>query len=567
MDFVQGTSLAELTAKSVTLELTRTLKLMSQVADALQRAHANGVIHRDLKPSNIMLVQVDGTECAKILDFGIAKIMEPEEMGIKMTQTGEVFGSPAYMSPEQSLGKKVDERTDQYALGCVMFECLTGGPPFMGDNAVDTLMRQIHYSPPSLKEASLGKEFSKEVEELVARLLRKDPSQRFSSMTEVRQRLHEIINPLSTFSKVVRDAQRADWKQVRGGTLMGVAIGLGMGLLIAYVSWLYRPPSAADLHQNRSNSEISENVRKVQDGHSADTELAQLAETSPNLQSLDLTDRPITDAGLRYLPRFANLKGLKLDKCNNITDDGLESLKPLGRLKNLSLLAVGNITNRGVSYLTQLPIERLQLGQTGVSDSVVELLAQMRSLRTVDLSDCNLTDGAVFRLGHSRLHLEDLRLGNEIEVTDSGFAALGNMKSLRSLHLDENLTLGPCLAGFADLDLYAISLNRTAVRDSDLKVLLRMKNLFAVDLSRTGITDDGLATLAKVKTLKFIRLEDVYSVSDAGLKKLKAALPGAKISASQIRNRLVRNSRQITPLVLKYGMEPINDDLRLSPSK
>ena len=94
-----------------------------------------------------MLIVRDGVESAQILDFGIAKINEPEQEGIKMTQTGEVFGSPAYMSPEQSLGKKVDERTDQYSFGCVLFECLTGCPPFMGDNAVDTLMRQIHYVP------------------------------------------------------------------------------------------------------------------------------------------------------------------------------------------------------------------------------------------------------------------------------------------------------------------------------------------------------------------------------------------------------------------------------------
>src|SRR6185437_6789373 len=136
MDYIQGVSLFEM-LKQNTLTADRCTKIFAQVCDALQHAHDKGVIHRDIKPSNIMLVKTpEQDDLVKILDFGIAKLLPQYHATnrVTLTQTGELFGSPQYMSPEQFAGQPLDARSDMYSVGCVMYESLTGRAPVMGDS-------------------------------------------------------------------------------------------------------------------------------------------------------------------------------------------------------------------------------------------------------------------------------------------------------------------------------------------------------------------------------------------------------------------------------------------------
>ena len=154
MDFIEGTSLAQLIESEVRLPLALTLDVAVQIARAMAYAHAQGVLHRDLKPSNIMLVrQPDGSMLVKIIDFGIAKMLVSDEDGSSsnLTQTGDVFGSPFYMSPEQAMGRGIDERSDIYSLGCLIYEMLTGVLPFRGASAFETLYKHMHDDVPTLK--------------------------------------------------------------------------------------------------------------------------------------------------------------------------------------------------------------------------------------------------------------------------------------------------------------------------------------------------------------------------------------------------------------------------------
>lgn len=185
MDLVAGETLAEILAKRGRLTESQLLKIFIQVGFALNYAHENGVIHRDIKPSNIML---QGTESAtvgtivRLLDFGIAKLTGQDEFNQQtLTRTGEIFGSPLYMSPEQCMGTGVDHRSDLYSVGCVMYECLTGAPPLVGENALSTMMKHQSEKPLSLKEASLGLEFTDAIEHIIGRLLEKDLNARYQS--------------------------------------------------------------------------------------------------------------------------------------------------------------------------------------------------------------------------------------------------------------------------------------------------------------------------------------------------------------------------------------------------
>ncbi len=178
MDYLQGTTLAQELAANGTLAEERFVRLFLQVSDALSHAHSKGVLHRDLKPSNLMLLRDNGLEEVRIMDFGIAKLLNGTEYSaLQLTKTGEALGSPLYMSPEQCRSGKIDRRADLYSLGCVMYEALTGAPPFIGSTALETLLMHVERQPLELSNASLGREIDPGLQDIVMRLLQKDPAE------------------------------------------------------------------------------------------------------------------------------------------------------------------------------------------------------------------------------------------------------------------------------------------------------------------------------------------------------------------------------------------------------
>lgn len=191
MDYVDGKPLSALIAAGARMSESEFLDTFDQACQALSHAHSRGVIHRDIKPSNIMIADGgDGRERVKLVDFGIAKIEErggaPE---LRVTQTGELLGTPLYMSPEQSMGRSLDKRSDLYALGCIMYECIAGRPPIMGENLLDTVHKRLHQEPPTFKQ--LGITCSPGIEAIIRKCLVIDPEQRFQSADELRSALSD----------------------------------------------------------------------------------------------------------------------------------------------------------------------------------------------------------------------------------------------------------------------------------------------------------------------------------------------------------------------------------------
>ncbi len=175
MPFVEGASLEERIEQEGPIPLDEGLRILREVAAALDHAHARGIVHRDIKPANILL----GDGGALVADFGIAKaVSEAGQEGI--TATGMSLGTPAYMSPEQLTGDgEVGSRSDVYALGCLVFEMLAGRPPFRGATVQSVVTRMLTESPPSLRD--LRPEIPRPVSEAVAKALAKDPAERFES--------------------------------------------------------------------------------------------------------------------------------------------------------------------------------------------------------------------------------------------------------------------------------------------------------------------------------------------------------------------------------------------------
>lgn len=186
MEFINGVSLSDIIAKDGKISVEDLLHIGKQVLSGLSHAHKAGVIHRDLKPGNIML---DGLT-PKIVDFGIAKIAS--EMGEQLTRTGEMFGSPLYMSPEQCNGQSLDARSDVYSLGCVFYECLTGKAPHKGSSAMETLTKHMNNPPAMFERIAPGLVAPWELEDAIFKALEKDPKRRFQTADEFKTVLEAI---------------------------------------------------------------------------------------------------------------------------------------------------------------------------------------------------------------------------------------------------------------------------------------------------------------------------------------------------------------------------------------
>jgi eukaryotic-like serine/threonine-protein kinase len=183
MSLLKGRSLRDELGRCPRQTPAEAWRIARAVAEAVAAAHEAGIIHRDLKPDNVFLEQHDDAPSRpRVLDFGLAKVDDSIDGGnlAKLTQSGVPLGTPVYMAPEQWWCKPTDGRTDQYALGVVLFEMLAGRPPFASNQYVELLQQHLHEAPPSL--ASLGVEVPPRVERFVERSLAKDPADRFESM-------------------------------------------------------------------------------------------------------------------------------------------------------------------------------------------------------------------------------------------------------------------------------------------------------------------------------------------------------------------------------------------------
>ncbi len=181
MEFLEGESLEQLLKRVGRLSWRDTANFFVQICKGLSHAHSKGIIHRDLKPANIMLVPDKGNVVAKVVDFGLVKVNDPDNIA-RLTSTGEVFGSPMYMSPEQCQGQAVDRRTDVYSCACIIYECLTGEPPFLGKNVIETLSMHLNAEPAPIPP---DLNIPPWMVNIVQQAMRKDPNKRLQSIEDL----------------------------------------------------------------------------------------------------------------------------------------------------------------------------------------------------------------------------------------------------------------------------------------------------------------------------------------------------------------------------------------------
>jgi tetratricopeptide (TPR) repeat protein len=242
MNYIAGTNLAQYVRQHGALPETDAVKVFIDIAEALDYAHHQNLIHRDLKPSNVIITgdNEQKTLGAHLVDFGIAKAMTATMARDTqdLTKTGEVFGSPAYMSPEQCLGFRLDARSDIYSFGCLMYEAITGNPPVSDENPVRIVVKQLSDKPTSWTNTPAGKPL-KGLEAIVFRCLEKDKEERYQTVADLLKDLNMIAAGKQPAK--FEPSQTAKASMTAGQAVTFAVLGIFFFLYVTsvYISYIY----------------------------------------------------------------------------------------------------------------------------------------------------------------------------------------------------------------------------------------------------------------------------------------------------------------------------------------
>lgn len=195
MEYIEGLNLADLSRQEGALPIAFALDICTQICDGMSHAHDTGILHRDIKPSNLLLKEYadERPPAVKIVDFGLAKLKHMDkDSSVELTQFGQMLGSPMYMSPEQVKAEPLDERSDIYSVGCVLYQLLTGVPPHLGKSSAEVIMKHLNAAVVPLREMRPDLDLPEALEPVIRKALNKDPDQRYQSMLGLKQDLELV---------------------------------------------------------------------------------------------------------------------------------------------------------------------------------------------------------------------------------------------------------------------------------------------------------------------------------------------------------------------------------------
>lgn len=544
MDYVEGVTLAQLIKSSGSLPADEVIEMFIQACDALAFAHKKGIVHRDLKPSNIMVSYSAAQKLqVKIVDFGIAKMISNAELeSMALTRTGEIFGTPQYMSPEQCQGLAIDHRSDIYSLGCAMFEALTGSPPFVGDGVLAIMMKHHNEVAPSLSEGSLGKRFPPALERVISRMLEKKCENRYQDCDDIvtdLRRAQKNETPIVTPAEArAKELKKSHWMQVAalGSVWILSVIGSFLtGQMTKHSEPIHVVPQPTPFPKSR---EIDKFVPAVGQYYSSydpahpqlrvfnfptlETPLGYVEVLDPRVKLFSIRDKEV-----KFCPKtIAQGSPAKPQEASGILV--MENYHPFA-------FKAGNSCFENPDYFNGFRSDELQgitLSSMGndvdgrAIDEHVTAISRFHNLRALDLTGAKITDASVDAINKSFPELADLSLGR----TKVPYEQISKLKRLPYLNrLDISSTrpgeLGHVLSVVKDsTSLRAlIIIGTSALRDTDLETISHIPNLTVLDIdSSDHITDEGLKHLTHCKQLRFLSMTDCRKITAQGLSMLSS---------------------------------------------
>ncbi len=558
MDFVEGTTLSDFIKQDGALEPELAVKLAMQICDGLAHAHSHNVLHRDLKPNNVMLVPLAAGELhLRVLDFGLAKLFAEDEQADHLTKTGETVGTPAYMSPEQVMGKKLSPRSDIYSLGCLLYHCLTGFVPFGGATKMETMLKQLNDQAPPFSEYDV--DVSERLEALVMQLLSKDPTGRPESMTQVKEKLKALMtdNSSGQLSSMGKKEKKKsfnlsfDPKKV-AIIAVPLLLVLGGGGFFWYqsqkrpepapVAKVEAPPvkkeePAATKTETKVEEETKETEIKTETPvatetsqksdepkvawSSVDKQFIESIKQNPQATTLSSDGLPIRNEVLYFVKQMKNLQNLNLSKSKEIGDPGLKYIEGLPLLNNLDLSKT-DVTDKGVASIASLSaLKKLNLSGTKVTEKGLEPLASCRYLDYLNLNLTGLGNVDLKELSGVN-NLSKLNLSNT-KIGDKAMPVLASMKILQT-----------------------VDLSNTDLTNTGLKKLCENQNLKTLVLSNTKITAQGLTSLTSLPSLANLDLSGVKLGKGAVAELCKLKAPQHLILSGL-------NSTEVLPIQQKFN--------------
>ncbi len=413
MPYTSGRTLSQLLMERRFLEPRTSLMIMLKVCSALAFAHSRGIYHRDIKPENIIVSETDSIAPeVHIFDFGAALTLVPHE-GQSEYQGRTVAGTPMYMSPDQARGLTFDARSEVYSVGCVLFQCLTGSPPFHGDTAIEIISKHANEQHPRLQDMST-QAVSPGMEDIVSRCLKKEPSDRYQSMLDLKEDIDRFLASSSSWtieSTVYRSSLPVAKKNnsVKKALYIAPVAIMLLAFLVVTLQSHTSPnesqkeetthnPASSEIHFSdtllsiNSNeidqlSEITKNASEKSSNkkRSIPANKSQPGAGMNSTKTRDCSHSKMTDAQLNELPDKSAVTSLSLDFTKVKT---LDTIKHFPNLRRLNL-GETSITDKSLSNLLSLDnIAYLGLSNTNVTVQGLKPLLQMKKLRGVSLHGC-----------------------------------------------------------------------------------------------------------------------------------------------------------------------------------
>lgn len=486
MEYVDGKSLKTICESMGHMPLPLFVEVFIQVCEGVQHAHGHGIVHRDLKPDNIVVrTNADGTICAKILDFGVAKQID-DLVGdeSRLTPTGGIIGSPLFMSPEQAGGQLTTRESDLYSLGCTMWFCLTGKPPLCGATAIETVMLQQKVAPPPLADAYSDLQLPVELCESIDGLLIKEPSLRpsladlLATLIAVREAIG--VEPIQTEVASVTTSDTKKFLTKSNVKILVSAIVLVLGCVSVFVFVILPKFENVETSSMSYSFEQQPDISKVVKGR----EYLEKRQKEIRAQKQLLLGYEFTDEQLRSVD-MSKVEKIDLTQ-SSVTDKAFASLVNAPKLLNLRLPSTAVSTLDGIEKLKTL--EELDLTDTKVNDDSLDHLAALSKLRTLNLTSTFITNAA--------------------------FPKLARIPKLEHLILDRT--------------------NVSGVGSSSLR---RVKKLTWVGMNYSNATIKGIAEIAQLPAIENIELDSCRNLTKDEVKELRGQFPCIKFGRAASRLR------------------------------
>ena len=539
MDRLDGISLAETVNNRKLLDINLVIDIFIQICDGLGYAHKLGLVHRDVKPSNIYLLAGVGTAnilekpLVKIIDYGLVKQVGVDSVSMQSrTAANQVCGSPLYMSPEQGAGGKIDERSDIYSLGCSLYECLTGEPPFKGQNGLETAFMHQKHVLPTLHEARPDRQFADNLENLVAGMLEKSPHNRYQNMDQVAADLKRVKKgkpverlgqPRAPQARATAKVVEEEENDVDDGQAVGVNKSLILGgaamlVVTACGLWLF----SASLFSNSNN--ISQNIPAHAPGDPAyqgDSEkVRQIFAACPPISS-GVSDHDGKEVKVFEFP--SEPVGVLVWGPDDHFKETARGRVEVDAHQLITLVLPhpeGDYTRRFPQILSKIgknDIQAIEISEpfghtndtfvtSDLNSELIEAITPWTGLKKLTLFHTSLPPKTIAAMA-------DLPALTELRLRDASFdgAALAKIKwlsNLRVLDLKGCKNVDPILFAISgSTALQEINLDLTSPSDEALAALCRCPNLENFSLEDTELTSKRVAILTQMQAVGHLNLK------------------------------------------------------------